>query len=290
MRQEVTVGLTGSGGDELFGNYGKYRLMEARGLQRSRQIYRNALRWHGGRSSQFGNQLQAWAEALDAQRPETFDQPLALYSHLYYTDGEKRRFILAPQMLLDSTSTRDWMMRAGAALRTVNAAPRDQVMYLDFKTQLPEEFLFMTDRFSMAHSLEARVPFLDQPFIDLVSQIPAHIRTRSDDPKYLLRRAVGDLLPAEVIGSQKRGFVLPTGAWLRGPLRGLVEHLLSPDYLKTQGIFQPGYYPQFVLPHLDGKVDRGEHIWAVLMFQLWHTVYIQENATAKPSFRWQDLC
>jgi asparagine synthase (glutamine-hydrolysing) len=161
-------------------------------------------------------------------------------------------------------------------------------MYVDFKTQLPEEFLFMTDRFSMAHSLEARVPFLDRQFIDLVLQIPAEIRTQAADPKYLLRQAVADLLPEAVQQGGKRGFVIPTGRWLRGPLRKLAERLLSREYLAKQGLFNPNY-ADFVAPHLAGQVERGERIWNMLMFQLWYVVFIEEKCQEKPTFRWQDL-
>ena len=148
----------------------------------------------------------------------------------------------------------------------------------------------MTDRFSMAHSLEARVPFLDRELIDLVRRIPPRVRTRRDDPKYLLRRAAGDLLPAVVRENRrKRGFVLPTGPWLRGKLRPLADRLLGREHLRSQGLFNPDYYTRFVQPHMEGRSERGERIWPVLMFQLWYEVYITAAAREMPSFTWKDL-
>ena len=163
-------------------------------------------------------------------------------------------------------------------------------MYVDCKTQLPEEFLMMTDRFSMAHSLEARTPFLDRALVEMALTIPSRLRSRPDDPKGLLRKSMLGVLPSAVSQGSKKGFVLPTGPWLRGRLRGLVDKLLSRNYLREQGIFRPDYHDRFVRPHLEGKAERGERIWPMLMFQLWHIVFIKEHCRARPSFTWQDLC
>ena len=142
----------------------------------------------------------------------------------------------------------------------------------------------------MAHSLEARVPFLDQAFVDLMLRIPAEIRTKPDDPKYLLRQAVRDLLPGELLNAPKRGFVIPTAEWLRGPLRPLTERLLAPSRLAEQGLFRPEFYQRFVDPHLRGQADYHPQIWTVLMFQIWHNLYIERDLTQCPNFSWKELC
>jgi len=142
----------------------------------------------------------------------------------------------------------------------------------------------------MAHSLEARVPFLDHKFVELVHRIPPEFRTRPGDLKYLLKAAVGDLLPPELLRAGKRGFVIPTARWLRGSLRSLTERLLSPDRLAGQGLFRPEFYPRYVVPHLEGRVDYHAEIWTALMFQLWHLLFIEERLTEPPSFSWKDLC
>jgi len=133
-------------------------------------------------------------------------------------------------------------------------------------------------------------PFLDHQFVELVHQIPAEVRTRPGDLKYLLREAVGDLLPPELLRTGKRGFVIPTAQWLRGRLRPLAKRLLSADRLRTQGIFQPDFSPRYVVPHLEGRVDYHAEVWTALMFQLWHLLYIEEGLTDAPTFSWQDLC
>jgi asparagine synthase (glutamine-hydrolysing) len=166
---------------------------------------------------------------------------------------------------------------------------RDSVLYLDLSTQLPDEFLLMTDRFSMAHSLEARTPFLDGDLVRLVTSIPPELRTSPDDPKGLLRDAVGDLLTPAHLEAPKRGFVLPLARWLRGELRPLAERLLSDEHLERQGVFRPGTAARWLEPHVEGRADTAERLWPLLMFQLWHLLYVEEGLTEAPAARLDDL-
>jgi asparagine synthase (glutamine-hydrolysing) len=160
---------------------------------------------------------------------------------------------------------------------------------VDFRTQLAEEFLFMTDRFSMAHSLEARVPFLDHVLVETVFRIPPAIRTKKGDLKYLLKRAVGDLLPPELLTAPKRGFVIPIKLWLRSDLRPLVRRLLDPQRLDRQGLFHATFYDSFVRPHLEERADFTSQIWAALMFQMWHSIFIEQRTTDTPHYGWEAM-
>ena len=150
---------------------------------------------------------------------------------------------------------------------------RDALAVTDIGTQLPDEFLHMTDRFSMASSLEARTPFLDNDFVDLVRSIPAHLRSSPYDFKILLRKALKPLLPSQLLAAPKKGFVIPLGAWLRGPLAPLVENLLNPYRLQREGIFKPEFYYYYVAPHIRGRADHAHKVWAALMFQMWFEQY-----------------
>jgi asparagine synthase (glutamine-hydrolysing) len=141
----------------------------------------------------------------------------------------------------------------------------------------------------MAHSLEARVPFLDHELIEKIFRIPASIRTRPDNLKYLLKKSVADLLPENVRQARKRGFVLPVKLWLRGQLRPLAERLLAPERLARQDIFRPDFYTSYVRPHLEGRADFTWQVWAALMFQLWHVVFIEQKSLDKPTYSWRDL-
>ena len=130
----------------------------------------------------------------------------------------------------------------------------------------------------MAHSVEARTPFLDNGILDLVRRIPANIRTHRNDLKYLLRRAVAPLLPKTLLDAPKRGFVIPFGLWLRGPLRSAVEELLAPERLQQQGFLTAGFYQRYVRPHLEGQADHTQRVWAAMMFQLWHRRFVENPA------------
>jgi asparagine synthase (glutamine-hydrolysing) len=255
MAREVKVGMTGTGGDELFGNYAKWRQLE------------------GGPVARLLGR-----DEVDAARFES-----GFFGRFYYlSEAEKRdRVVAAPP---EGPGTAAFLYER---YRSATGTIRDRVAVTDIETQLAEEFLMMTDRFSMAHSLEARTPFLDAEFADLALSVPASLRTSRADPKGLLRRAVAPLLPEAVRRAPKRGFVIPLKLWLRGKLRPLAERLLAPRRLAEQGIFQREFHDTFLRPHLDGAADHTSRIWAAIMFQLWHLVFIEHNGV--PDFTLADL-
>jgi len=299
MRQEVTVGLTGTGGDEVFGNYGRYLRLEANPGARWIMAHRRSLeQW--GRRLEWLRQPVAWlagALPLDLRRREELArlplmgmEPLRRYyfNNVYYFNDLVKRlavFQLPTERIPDTA-----LVLQGVYDASGTQDVRDGIAYLDATTQLADEFLFFTDRLSMAHALEARVPFLDHTLVELAFRIPSALRTRQDDLKYLLKRALGDLLPPALLGAGKRGFVIPITLWLRRELRPLAERLLAPERLGRQGIFKPSFYSQFVAPHLTSRADFTWQVWTALMFQLWHLVFVEERATDVPTYSWTDIC
>lgn len=247
MSGAVRVALTGTGGDELFGNYGKWGFLEGGPLMRWRR-------------------RQAANITPDRFRRDFFER------YYYFPDAAKRAVLAADRAAVRDTADALYARFA----ETGPAATRDGTARLDIETQLAEEFLLMTDRFSMAHSVEARTPFLDNGMIDLVRQIPAAVRTKRHDLKYLLRRAVAPLLPQTLLEAPKRGFVIPLGQWLRGPLKAAVEDLLAPKRLTEQGCFTDQFYHAYAKPHLEGRADHTQRVWAAMMFQLWHQRFIEQ--------------
>jgi asparagine synthase (glutamine-hydrolysing) len=95
---------------------------------------------------------------------------------------------------------------------------------------------------------------------------------------------VADLLPPNLVHAGKRGFVIPLKLWLRDKLRPLAEAMLNPTRLQAQGIFRPEFYGEFVRPHLDGRADYTQKVWAALMFQLWHHVYVDAPTSNAPTY------
>lgn len=302
MSKDVKVGLTGTGGDELFGNYGRFLRYEEDPVVHAAVSLRQRFTRGASALAECTDPVAAISRVLPSswpvvgrdrllsKAPNLLRTPFGEHHYAnfeFFSDAQKHQFVLAQNGAFRCRDTADYLQElfdrsATADLRTGLAA-------VDFRTQLGEEFLFMTDRFSMAHSLEARTPLLDHQLVELAFRIPPSIRTKAGDPKYLLKRAIGDLLPPDLLSARKRGFTIPLGLWLRKDLRPLAERLLSPERLEKQGVFQRQFYDRCVLPHVTGQADHTMRVWAALMFQLWHVVFIEERAVQKPVFSWKDL-
>jgi asparagine synthase (glutamine-hydrolysing) len=246
MAGEVKVCMTGTGGDELFGNYGKWRTYESA--------------WRRLRA------IAGYARRRPAWLGDWLRHPRGALYPLYFRANDKRR-LLSASWAHEAASSEQWVESAwdGGLPATV----RDAIRIVDLQIQLPDEFLHMTDRFSMAHSIEARPPFLDRTLAENLMAIPARLRYGQQQLKQVLIDAVRDLLPPELIAAPKKGFVLPMAAWLRGRLRPQVEELLGERHLRAQGIFDAGAVRQIVRTHLDGRADTSAQVWTLLMFQLW---------------------
>ena len=299
MSKDVKVALTGTGGDEVFGNYGKFRVYESHTVARTATALRQ---WSPGTSNFLAALASPGARLAGhlsprlnfrgqwlSQVPDILGQPFGHYYYansVHFSDQDKRgRVLLEKNGKFRNTSC---YLQGLYDDSQVDDA-RNGLAAVDFRTQLAEEFLFMTDRFSMAHGLEARVPFLDHVFVEKMFAIPSSLRTKSMDLKYLFRQAVADLLPEELLRARKRGFVIPIQLWLRRELRQLVERLLHPERLRRQGLFHSNFYETFVSPHMEQKADFTWQIWAALMFQLWHVVFIEQKEIGAPLYGWQDI-
>jgi len=185
--------------------------------------------------------------------------------------------------LLRSVLTEDVQARIGtvdpyaeacahlAALRPESAT--DVATALDLILYLAEDNLVQADRASMSAALEVRVPFLDRGLAEYALGLPAALRRGLWRTKPLLRRVARNVLPAAVTRWPKHGFGVPNGAWLQGPLRGLVDDLLSPARLRRQGIFDVPTVETLRAEHVQGRANRRKELWTLLMFQLWADVY-----------------
>jgi asparagine synthase (glutamine-hydrolysing) len=251
MAKEVKVAMTGTGGDELFGNYGKWTGLEGRWPV-------SLLRGHGPASK-------------ERFRRDFFER------YYYFPDTAKRLLVQGPLAGAPDTGAMLHELHTGAPATTL----RDRTAWVDLATQLPEEFLAMTDRFSMAHSVEARTPFLDNELVALLHSVPAAYRTHTRDLKGLLRRTLrrAGVVPDAVLDAPKRGFVIPLGPWMRGSLRPLVETLLAPARLAEQGILSPEFFDACPRPHLEGKADHTTRLWGALMLQLWIKTFVERDGS-----------
>ena len=158
--------------------------------------------------------------------------------------------------------------------RVKNASPLNQLLYVDLKTFLPCLNLMTTDKTSMAANLEVRVPFLNQEMLELAARMPTHLKLRGLKRKYILKRAAEKLLPREVVWRKKAGFGAPIRSWLRGPLRPMVDDLLSAETVTRRGLFRPAEVKRIIEANLSGREDYNLQVFQLLTFELWQREFI----------------
>ncbi len=122
---------------------------------------------------------------------------------------------------------------------------------------------------SMAHSLEARVPYLDPVVAELALALPTRHKVRGAAKKRLLRRAAAPLIPREILHARKRGFSIPAAAWLRGEMKPLAEELLAPGRTRSQGYFEPSFVSSLLEEHVARRQDHSRQLWGLMSFSLW---------------------
>jgi asparagine synthase (glutamine-hydrolysing) len=151
----------------------------------------------------------------------------------------------------------------------------DQMTAVDLQSFLPCNLLAYTDRMSMAHALEVRVPFTDHKLVEFVTRLPSALRLKGMQDKYILKRAVGHLLPESILNRKKLGFNPPMALWLKEDLEDLVKDCLSETAIKRRGYFQYEAIRALLGAHASGKRDMSLHIWALLVLEVWHRMYIK---------------
>ena len=146
----------------------------------------------------------------------------------------------------------------------------NQQNFVDLKTYLVDDILVKVDRMSMATSLEARVPFLDHRVVELSFRIPGGEKIRGGDTKVILKRAMKDLLPEEILHRDKQGFSIPIKNWIRNELRSMMLDVLDEHKIRNQGLFDYRTVNRLVDEHLRGVENHSHRLWALMMFELWH--------------------
>jgi asparagine synthase (glutamine-hydrolysing) len=153
---------------------------------------------------------------------------------------------------------------------TAGAEELARLQDVDLGLYLADDLLTKTDRASMAHSLEVRVPFLDTEVTDLALALPARVKVRAMvRKKWLLRRAVEPLLPRAIVHGRKRGFSIPAAAWLRGELEPFAREVLSQESIARGGVFDPRAVTAVLDRHVSGREDLSRQLWGLMSFALW---------------------
>lgn len=271
-REDVTVILSGVGGDELFGGYRRYldehyRRSYARipRFVRRSVIDPIARRLPSDRHHRLLNELRL-AKAFVLADSLPFDERYRRYMQVF--DPIERASLLLGKV----DGFDDCIARAFAG--TTSGDPLRRLMDVDLATQLPEDLLMLTDKMSMAVSLECRVPLLDQKLVELAARMPGHLKVKGGDLKHVMKRALEGVLPESILYREKRGFGAPIGAWFKRELAPLVADLLSRETVTRRGLLDPDAVAATVREHAAQQADRTDHLLALVNLEIWARLYL----------------
>ena len=279
-RRHVKVALAGDGGDELFAGYDPFlahRPAELfarvpRPLRAAVQAIVHRLP-PSARNMSLDFRLKQFLRGVDA--PASLRHASWIASFL----PEEIALLLRPELRpLASREVAFRQVYEDAARSGATPGSVDEALRYYLTRYLADDILVKADRASMAASLELRAPYLDTAVVEFASRLPWELKMSLTRTKVILRRALGGIVPDEILRRPKKGFGIPVAAWIRGPLRPLVEEMLSEGALRAGGVFDATAVRGLLRTHLDGRADLRKPLWTLLMFQLWHKHYAQASS------------
>ena len=274
-KQHVTVVLTGDGGDECFGGYHTATATALASYARflpgvGGGLAASLLRRVRGSAEASGLRKVRWVAELASRRGGNYVfDPVGRKAFRFYRDG------LLGQELADFAGGYDSDERYRELWEEAGVADWvDRALYVDLKALLPDDMLVKVDVATMAHSLEARSPFLDKRIVELAATIPSNLKIRGLNPKHLLKKLAEKHLPREVFDRRKQGFAVPVSDWFRGDLRGILEEVLLADVASKRGYLNPVRVRRLIDEHTRGTADHGQRLWMLLILELWFRMFI----------------
>lgn len=277
-RRYVKMALSGLGGDELFAGYSRYK-----------NLFHNKMRIPLPTS--FVDNVTNLFDVIEV--PRTIAP--ANYIRRIFQDYSRNYFYLLeifPRKLkcklLNRTMRYDSRQVLDTQFRRTEISDRlNHVLFVDMNTYLPDDILFLTDRVSMACSLEVRVPFLDYRFVEFVFNIPGGLKLRGDVEKYILKEALKPTLPATILQRFKWGFGAPILHWFEESLWDISERILLSPIAEARGYFNPKIVRALFRLERNGLLVQ--RIWGLLVLELWMRIYIDRESNANPTFKLKDL-
>jgi asparagine synthase (glutamine-hydrolysing) len=278
VRKYVTVALGGDGGDEIFAGYPMYF-----GHKMARVYDSIPLFLRSGLIEPIVNNLPVSTKNLSfdykAKRFVAASKYDAVTRHhswfgSFSIDGQKD---LLSRDILAQTSG-DVYKGAKDLLKITDAQNEiEQMQFLDMNFYMAEDILTKVDRASMAVSLEVRAPLLDPRIAEYAASLPLEYKLKGNKGKYILKKAVEDLLPRNILQRPKKGFGIPIAEWLKGRLNPLMRDLLAPDRLKNQGLFNSDFVQKLIKEHETNVASHHKQLWTLLVFQLWYDNFLKKS-------------
>lgn len=272
-RDHVTVVLSGDGGDELFAGYTRYAIERKRGaFERLPKPLREGLMRPLSQRLPHATWGRNYLHNVSLDPVSRYLDSVSVFTSL------NRRSLYTP----------DFSQKLGPggyagglfhelAGNVKSNEPLDRLLYLDSKTYLPGDILTKVDRMSMAVSLEARAPLLDHKLIEFVTRVPASLKLAGLETKHLLKSAVKDLVPAEILNRAKQGFGVPIQEWINQQLRSRIRDTLSDARTRQRGYVDSRYVDVLLDEHERGRRDHSMRLWSLVMLELWHRQFLDKR-------------
>jgi asparagine synthase (glutamine-hydrolysing) len=284
-REHVTVALGGDGGDELFAGYPMHQAQRVAGYTRVLPAPLLTLAEHlvrtlpaSERNFSFGFKARTFLRGARHEPPlnhalwmSSFErmEQLGLLSADVWAE-------LGPDFDPFAPIVSAWQQSRGSPLLA-------RATHLDATTYLPNDILMKVDRASMHVALEVRAPFLARDVVEFAFAVPDSFRMQGITGKRLLRAAVRELLPAEILNRPKKGFGIPVAAWLRGPLRPLLRDVLDSSALAQTGLFRPNAVLRMIDDHERNLTDHRKPLWTLFVFELWRRHHLPVSRSLQPA-------
>lgn len=276
-KDEVVVVLSGEGGDEVFAGYDTYAAYKTyRMARRVPGFIRNGiiaplaqLLPVSDKKLSFEFKLKRFLGGLDLPPEEAH-----LWWRIVLTEAQKHEMYSdRVRSALDARPTvrhfRERFQRCSAE------DVLSRLMYIDSTLFLPDDLMIKNDRMTMAHSLEARVPFTDPELTGYLGRVPPSLKMKGGRKKHLMRRAMEGHLPQSILDKKKVGLEMPYSRWLRTDLADMMQHYLGEARMRKIDIFRPAAVKRLVDEHMDSRKDHGRALWGLLNFSMWHEMYIE---------------
>lgn len=278
--QHVKVVLGGDGGDELFAGFDRYvglgyvKYYAALPAFLRRGLFGPALaRIPDSFAYKNRTQKLRWVHQLSLL-PDMAERYAEATFFFRFTHAEKRALF----------SDGLWQEVGGLNSADVIARPFrnapaddmiDRMLYADYHTRLPEHSLMLTDRMTMAHSLELRSPLLDHELVEYLAAFPSQMKIRGRELKVVLRRLAESYLPSQIVRREKQGFMFPIAYWFRHDRHTLLRDLLLDSYFVREGLFRRAAIEQMLREHRESRVDHHVRLWLLLNLVLWRQMYVE---------------
>ena len=277
-RQDVTVALNGDAGDESFGGYERYAATRmAEKFKGPLTVFNRFFGRSIGKIPESTRKrdllvmFKKFLKGIDLEASFRYSRYVGVFG------AEERTDVYSDYMCDEMQKQCSEDMIANCYSDSKTADLLDATLYTDLMTYMPGDLLPKVDITSMAHSLEARSPFLDHKFLEFSAGIPSNLKVKGLTTKYILKKALKKVLPADIINRKKVGFGVPVGAWFRGELKSYVNEILLSERSLKRGYFKKDALRQILSNHAEGKVNNGEKIWCLLNLELWHRMFIDKE-------------